>query len=289
MEQNIPNPQKKFTLLKKMILAFFFLLVLLFTYAYIFIHKRITINEYPIIVETLPSNFNGLKIVHFSDIHFGVSINEAELEKIIQEINITNPDIVVFSGDLFDININLSDKNIDFLKKTLLSINAKLKKYAILGDNDYKDKETYIQIMEHANFKVLEDQNELIFFEGKEPIQIAGISSIQKNDINLENTFKSDASSIPYKILIAHEPEIIDKLGNTKVDLILSGHSLGGLIYIPYIGEILKKPYTKDYQKGYYKKENTEMFVSSGLGTEEIRLRLFNPPSINLYRFYNYK
>lgn len=289
MEQNIPNPQKRLTLLKIIILVFIFLLILLFTYAYIFIHKRIIINEYPIIVETLPSNFNGLKIVHFSDIHFGVSINEAELEKIIQEINITNPDIVVFSGDLFDNNINLSDKNIDFLKKTLLSINAKLKKYAILGDNDYKDKETYIQIMEHANFKVLEDQNELIFFEGKEPIQIAGISSIQKNDINLENTFKSDASSIPYKILIAHEPEIIDKLGNTKVDLILSGHSLGGLIYIPYIGEILKKPYTKDYQKGYYKKENTEMFVSSGLGTEEIRLRLFNPPSINLYRFYNYK
>lgn len=289
MENNVvEEPKKKFSFFKKIGILLILILMITFGYARFWIHKFITIQEYPITVETLPSTFNGLKIVQFSDIHFGRTTNEAEVEKMVSEINRTNPDIVIFSGDLFDSSINLTDKNIDFLKSALSKIQAKQKKYAIKGDSDYLNIEAFEQIMSETNFKILDGQNELFFNGSNTPIQIAGIPSIQKEEINLENTFKTDVNNVAYKILIAHEPTIIKELGNTKVDLILSGHSLGGLVSIPYLGEIFKKTYTDEFQKGYYKKDDTTMYVSSGIGTEELSFRLFNQPSINLYRFYNY-
>lgn len=289
MENNrIEEPKRKFSFLKKIIILFLFLFLLIFFYTRFWIHTFLTIEEYPIIEETLPSNFNGLKILQFSDIHFGRTTNESEMEKLVEEINLTNPDIIIFSGDLLDSSINLSDKNIDFLKDTLSKTKAKQKKYAVMGDSDYLNIEVYKTIMTSAGFKILENQNELIFHDSNTPIQIAGIPSIQKENINLENTFKTTVNNVAYRILIAHEPTIIDELGNTKVNLILSGHSLGGLISIPGMGGILKKEYTSEYQKGIYKKNDTTLYVSSGIGTEKYSFRFLNNPSINLYRFYNY-
>jgi hypothetical protein len=278
---------KKFSLLKKIGLIFIFIVVIIFCYSGFWTHKLIMIKEYAIVEESLPSNFNGLKIVHFSDIHFGKTTNEKELEKVVKEINLTNPDIVIFSGDLFDEGINLSDKNIDFLKKTLSLIKAKYQKYTIKGDNDYQNIEKYEEIMKEANFKVLNHKNELIFMEGSSPIQIAGVPSLQKEELNLNNLYQTDINNVAYKILIAHEPVIINSV-KEEVNLILCGHSLGGLINFPYIGPLLKKEYTEEFQEGYYKVNNTSMYVSSGIGTENIRFRFNNAPSINLYRFYNY-
>ena len=288
MENKIEEP-KKLSMFKKILIVIAFLIMIIFCYSRYWIHKFITIKEYPIVVESLPSYFNGLKIVHFSDIHFGKTINENEIKKMVKEINLTNPDIVIFSGDLLDSSIQLSDKNIDFLKEELGKIKAKYKKYAIKGDSDYLNIEAYQDIISTAGFKILDNQNELLFYEGNAPIQIAGISSIKKEEINLSQTFKTDVNNIAYKILIAHEPIVINNLNNAEANLILSGHSFGGYIIFPKIGGLLKKENTEEFQNGFYQKNDISMYVSTGIGTEDLSFRFHNPPSINLYRFYNYK
>ena len=75
--------------------------------------KQLEIIEYPIINESIPESFDGFKIVHFSDIHFGTTVNEKELESIVNKINLLKPDILVFTGDLFDnsVTINENTKN----------------------------------------------------------------------------------------------------------------------------------------------------------------------------------
>ena len=65
--------------------------------------------------------------------------------------------------------------------------------------------------MESAGFRILENENELIFQDGSSPILIAGISSLQKEELNITNTFKTDVSNVAYKILISHEPIIRNK------------------------------------------------------------------------------
>ncbi len=289
IEENKTEKQpKKHSLLKKIILFSVIGLILLFCYSYIWIHKFITITETAIIEEKLNPNWNGFKIVQFTDIHFGKTTNEKEIEKMVNQINLTKGDIVVFTGDLFDNSINLSDKNIDFLKSSLKKINAKLMKLAIRGDSDYKNIELFNEIMNETGFKILENENVLIFDNGINPIQISGISSIQNQEYNLQKTLETTEQNINYKILLAHEPEILNEINTKEIDLILSGHSLGGLIDIPYLGGLIDKPKTGKYTKGKYEKDDTIMYVSSGIGTENLSLRFNNTPTINLYRFYNY-
>ena len=96
--------------------------------------KGLVIREEAITSEKLPEAFNGFKIVHFSDLHYGTTVFLEELENLVDKINLLNPDIVVFTGDLIDKNYKLTDKlNIKAIIKykysdkllTLITLNNK--------------------------------------------------------------------------------------------------------------------------------------------------------------------
>ena len=284
MKKKEVNIKKKLGLFSKLFLIICGLLVLIYCYMHYIEPKIFQVKEYAIVDSNIPKSFNGLKLLHFSDIHFGRTTNEPELNRIVKEINLLKPDILVFTGDLFDEYINLSDNNKVYLKKVLKEINASIGKYAILGDNDYLDKDLYFEIMNEANFKVLDNKNIPIYYHGSTPIYLGGVSSITKGEYDLGKSLtKEEANS--YQILLTHEPIIFDEIAS-KTNLVLAGHSLGGLIRLPYLGALFPFDNTKNYQSGKYSKLQSTMYVSNGIGTENISLRLFNIPSINLYRFY---
>ena len=70
--------------------------------------------------------------------------------------------------------------------------------------------------------------------------------------------------------------------------MVLAGHSLGGLIRIPFVGGVFKKENIGEYDQGMYTSGSSVMYVSNGIGTEDLSVRFLNIPSINLYRLYNY-
>ena len=114
-------------------------------------------KEYTIKDTNLPSDFDGLKIVHFSDLHYNRALNITKLNKVVKEINNINPDIVVFTGDLIDKDSNLTDNDYIELSNILNNINAKYGKYAILGNHDigeYKDSD--IKTYTNSNFTFLD-------------------------------------------------------------------------------------------------------------------------------------
>ena len=86
-------------------------------------------------------------------------------------------------------------------------------------------------------------------------------------------------------IVLTHYPDYIDTIANYNVDLVLAGHSLLGQIRIPFFGGVIKKDNATKYLDSYYMVNNTKIFVSAGLGTDNnFKFRLFNKPTINLYR-----
>ena len=90
-------------------------------------------------------------------------------------------------------------------------------------------------------------------------------------------------NDVKYKILLLHEPDTIDNLSE-RFDLILAGHSHNGQVRLPLIGATILPDGAKRYYEEHYTINNTELFISSGLGTSSLPLRFMNHPSINFYR-----
>lgn len=230
------------------------------------------------------TGYDGLKVVHFSDLHYKKVITEKRVKELVKEINKIDADIVIFTGDLLDEDYKLTNKDINFLIEQLSSINTKYGAFAIMGDNDYSNEEVVYNIYIQSNFTLLNGKSSIVYNENNEKIYIGGIDSYIKNkaDVNILTEY----NDITYKIILVHEPDYIDEILKVIPDanLILSGHSMNGSMNIPGIKKLLLPKYAKKYYKPYYKVNNTDIYISNGIGVDKINFRLFNTPSINLYR-----
>ncbi len=277
-------------LLKKIIIITIISLLLIFFYSTFIGTKIIDIKESKIESNILPDSFHGLKIVQLSDIHYGTSINKKQLTKIVTKVNNLKPDIIVFTGDLIDKNISLTEESINDIIEVLNTLESSYK-YAIQGDEDLNNKE-YKNIIEKTNFKLLENESTLLYYKDTTPIVITGYNPIitSPNYTILTNLVDDQDTTNYFKLVLTHEPDSIDKFIKYNPNLILSGHTLGGIFKVPFINKPIFLPNnSKKYNKEYYKIENTDLFISDGLGTSGLNSRLFNHPEINLYRLYKTK
>lgn len=243
----------------------------------------LNINE--IVIRTnIKESYDGLKIIHFSDLHYKKVITEERVKKLIKEINNTKPDLVLFTGDLLDNLYTMTNTDTNFLIKELNKIEAKYGKYAILGDQDYTQKEIVLNIYIQSNFTTLNNTATTIYDENNDKIILSGLGSYLENDFNLDNIIIPDTNL--YQIVLTHEPDMIDKIKEThpNTSLILAGHSINGSINIPGLQKALLPNGAKKYYKSYYELDNTKIYISNGIGVNNINFRLFNSPSFNLYR-----
>lgn len=252
--------------------------------------KQIITKEQRINNKKIPDSFNGIKIIQFSDLYYGSTIGEEEIDNLIKEINMRKPDIVIFTGNIISTNEKLNTKEKEKLIKKLDSINANIGKYAVTGKND--DKDIFTTIMNQSNFTILDNQYDLVYSSDNNPILLVGLSSLVKKERNIENAYKyfkeETHNGDIYTISIMSETDDIDEiLASYKTDLILAGNSLNGEIRFPLIGGVIKQEGSDIYKNPYYRVNDTDIYVSSGIGTITSGVRLFNHPSINLFRLTN--
>jgi len=271
------------------------LLIATLLYSRFIATSGLRVKEYKVASEKITNDYHGLKIVHISDIHYKTTIFEKELERIVNKINLIRPDIVVLTGDLLDRRKEYNRDDKDILIKYLSAIEAPMGKYAITGNHDiYFD--FWEEIIEESGFINLNDTFELIY-GSMEPIIISGISTNFYDDSEIDlkvaefeefmSSLTEDDTRPIYSILLKHEPDFIDKLNLDNYDLILIGHSHGGQVRLPFFGKIWTPHGSIKYYDEYYNINDTDLFVSSGLGTSGLRLRFFNRPSFNFYRITN--
>lgn len=252
----------------------------------------LNVKEYKVVNDKIIDEYHGLKIVHLSDIHFGSTITENDLDHLVNKVNELNPDIVVITGDIIDERISY-DKNI--LINYLKQIQSKLGKFAISGNHDLP-LDDFNSIVEESGFTNLDNTYKLIYANSSKPIIISGISSNYSDSSNIGTKtaeFDSYIANLTddikpiYSILLIHEPDFIDSLNIDNYDLILAGHSHGGQVKLPLIKKLYTPYGAKKYYDEYYKINQTDLYISSGLGTSKLKFRLFNRPSINFYRITN--
>lgn len=253
--------------------------------------KGLITREYAVENKIIPKSFNGLKIVHFSDLHYGRTVNDEKLALIVDEINKLKPDLVLFTGDLIDKDIKLNEKKLAEIEKHLSEIDASIGKYAVKGNHDYSNK-LFETIMTDSGFKLLTNDSDLIYYKSNTPIIISGLTSSIKSHPDYENLFTSlelseEVINSYYKILLVHEPDQILKVSDKKYNLVLAGHSHNGQVRLPFVGAVMKTAGAKKYDESYYKVDDTELYISGGIGCSVLNFRFMNKPSFNLYRLYN--
>lgn len=287
------NEEKKKHPIIKFIIIFILIIAAILLYSRFIATKGLVTKEYKITSSSIQDNFHGFKIVHISDVHYGRTTDKKDLNNMVKEVNLLKPDIVVLTGDLIDRDTKLDDALKGEISETLNSISTNVGKYAINGNHDSNFSE-WESIINDSGFKNLNDTYELIYNDGYTPILLAGLSSNLNNQVDITERYNkileySNNENIKelYKILLIHEPDYINNIDYSNFNLILAGHSHNGQVRLPFIGGIILPNGAKKYYKEHYKINNTDLYISSGIGTSGISFRLFNKPSINFYRLTN--
>lgn len=245
------------------------------------------VKEFAINTTNLNEDYDGLKIVQFSDLHYGSTIGIEETKNVVKEINKQKPDIIVFTGDLVEDKVVLSEKKVNNLIKELSKLNPTIETLAVMGNHDY-DHDYWNQITEKLDWHILDNTYKYVYYNSKTPIVFVGLDDYLNGEPNYENAFSylNERDDDLYTIVLAHEPDQVDEFKNYNFDLVLSGHSHLGQVRLPFIGAIYTPKGSKKYYDEHYKINNADLYINGGIGTSVINFRFFNKPSIYLFRFY---
>lgn len=227
---------------------------------------------------------NGLRqvrIVQISDLHMSKYYTEKKLRRVVKKINQQNPDIVVFTGDLLD-NYAQYTGDIKKIIDDLSNIKGRLGKYAVWGNHDYGGGATriYRKIMEYSRFQLLENSGITLSLPTQKKMFIGGLDDGLLGNPSVKEML-SYRREVNYSIVLAHEPDMADKLLNSDIQLILSGHSHGEQVRLPV--KLFNHNLSSKYSRGFYDLANgTKLYVNKGLGTTHIPIRFGAVPEISV-------
>ena len=231
----------------------------------------------------VPDDVEEVKIVFFTDTHFGEFYPQEKLTKLVEKINEENPDFVIFGGDFID-NYARDQKllQLDKFSQMLSQINATYGKIAVYGNHDYGGgaARIYENVMSEGGFTVL--KNEELQFENLN-LAIIGYDDSLLGTVTRE---RYEVDSDLYPIVVTHEPDVAEEIRSEESLLILSGHSHGGQVTLPYLTKKVLPYGAQKYIKGEYnlsdviKSKSATMIVSRGIGMTIQPYRFLNPPEI---------
>jgi len=210
----------------------------------------------------LPSTFNGFKIVQISDLHVGQLMTQATLQKVVQQVNDLNPDLIAITGDLVDGSIDKLSSEITPIK----DFSAPHGVFFVTGNHEYySGAEKWIEEIRSLGITVLENENVKIKINN-DSFTLAGVNDHEASRFGNKHAadFKKALSQSNNNnvVLLAHQPIAAKEIADYNVDLVLSGHTHGGQIwpihYLVYLNQ--------HFVKGLHRYKKTQIYVNQGTG-----------------------
>ncbi len=259
-----------------------FLILLTVLYGAVVEPRMIVVTE-----RTVPFPYSKpLTIAVVSDFHVGPYKGTPFLQRVVKRINDLHPDLVFLAGDfLFDGSSSPSD--LAPFKDLLPSIGT----YAVLGNYDTSnavgntEQAALVDTLNGMNVHVLRDASITARTSGG-PLGIAGVRDVRTEGADPGKAFGQIPAGTP-TILIAHNPDIILDWRSLQAKLIISGHTHGGQVRLPFYGPIPPLPTRlgRKYDQGTFTLTGgTVLAITRGVGETASRVRLFAPPEILLLR-----
>ncbi len=247
-----------------------------------FIEPRwVKINKVTIPVKGLPKRFRGMTIAQLSDIHHCKYVPGEFVRSCVRMVNGLSPDIIVLTGDY----VHDSPVFLPSVTEELAALRAKEGIFAIMGNHDSRDDTFYA--LSRKGIHVLINAH-VPLYRRKDYLFIAGVDDLLRGRVDLGATLKG-MDDKP-RILLSHNPDVIEMVQHTHVDFLIAGHTHGGQVSLPFIGP----PFTcskfgSRYAAGLFHEGNTLMYVNRGIGITGLPIRFFARPEITLFTLVNRK
>ncbi len=259
-------------------------------------NKNMVVTNYLLEQKKVPSNFHDMRFVCITDLHYN-QYGKGNA-KLLKAINECKPDAILIAGDLI---VTAKPKKIDVAYHFLSELTKRYPVYYAPGNHELKwehsigcNKEFYQTFLENLKkLGVCYLNNESITLKkGSDTLVIRGLSlplrffakGKQKVEINANEieSLLGKTQKDAYEILLAHIPDYFEAYAKYGADFILSGHVHGGIMKLPVLGGVISPSYElfPKYDSGIFKKGRTVMFLSRGLGTHTIPIRVFNRPEL---------
>lgn len=212
------------------------------------------VNTYRIPVPHLPSSFDGFTLVQLTDLHHGFGIPISVVDRVIHQANLIEKDAIVCTGDYVHGGDGLDA--IDTVWSRLMTLKAKSGVYSVLGNHDHWHHQ------EDRSFYWLEKSGQSVrhravpISRGADRIWIGGSGDYSFDQLGIDEAFRH-APSGDCKILLSHNPDAADTAFETRVDLMICGHTHGGQIALPPFAARLS---------GLQERSGMNVYISRGIG-----------------------
>src|ERR1051326_8485173 len=238
------------------------------------------ISETDVFIRDLPERFENFRITQLTDIHHSRILGIDEVRRVVALAQETKPDMFVLTGDY----TTSFRRFIEPCAEALAPLNAPEGVWAVLGNHDhYTDPELMTRASERQHITVMDNMHTTLQ-RGPDALQLCGIDDWTWNAVDWARAFTGLQSTTP-TILLSHQPSVLDLAQTRGVSLILSGHTHGGQIRLPFIGAPARYA-TNDlkYDRGLFRRGATQLYVSSGTGVIGLPVRLGVRPEIAVLR-----
>jgi len=245
----------------------------------VFVERNIVlVNRYTIPLKDLPPSFHGFTIAHLTDLHLGFLVSPAFIERVVAKTNALRPDAIVCTGDY--VHKKEAKKEIEQVWPLLTTLQARYGVFSVLGNHDHwADTERSLYWLERSG-QNLRHQCKVIT-KGKERIVLGGAGDYWQDQLKIDQAFAS-SDEHDCRILLAHNPDSVDTHFKTPISLVLSGHTHGGQVVLPFVGPPLLPVNNKKYSSGLIRTDKTQLFISRGIGWTIYPVRFNCYPEIAL-------
>ena len=254
-------------------------------------HDKYEIDYIDIPISNLPDELKGLTITLISDIHSGQYMDEKDMREYADVINSLESDIICIPGDF----VNFEVKDVHPLTRAFRDLKARYGIYGALGNHDFFQDATYITkaILNESPVQVLRNEHRKITIGGKD-LYVIGVDDTISSGSRMQEVLMYYGAMEEYlvkneltfsnspKILLCHKPYGFDILAARNIDLVLSGHRHGGQVVPIKFGEfnLSFAATVSRYIEGHYRLGNSNMYVSRGIGSVGLPVRINCPPEI---------
>jgi len=241
-------------------------------HGYVYQRGDLRVTRETIRVSGLAGALSGLRLGFLSDLHRSEMVSHEMADAAVRLLLAENTDLIILGGDYVTFGGGRNRRYVGPAADALAPLSAPHGVFAILGNHD--DDRDMPAALSAKGFTVLRDSRTRLIIKGV-PLDLAGIRFWTRRITDIASVVRGASTNL---ILLAHTPSRLPEAASLDIPLMLSGHTHGGQIVLPGLGAIAAREFPVVAGSG--RREGTAVFVTRGVGTVYVPIRLNCPPEV---------